>query len=283
MNPLSEVVVLDGAAIVNMLKPGSARTFQDYAKDVFLPYVKSQVDKAQRVDIVWDDHREGTLKAQTREKRGKGVRRRVSPQNAVPQNWGEFLRLADNNKELFSFLSREVATIHTEKQVISTLLEDVICRQERNTEGLASCSHEEADTRIMLHVADAAKEYTSVTIWTVDSDVVILAVYVFAQLRASLTRLWVAFGTGKNYRMISAHGIYAALGEEKSLALPMFHALTGCDTVSSFSGRGKKNSMGDMECVSRGNRCFPITYETTSTVRCGNCYDRVGEVCCLAL
>ena len=52
MNPFSEVVVLDGAAIVNMLKPGSARTFQDYAKDVFLPYVKSQVDKAQRVDIV---------------------------------------------------------------------------------------------------------------------------------------------------------------------------------------------------------------------------------------
>ena len=105
MNPLSEVVVLDGAAIVNMLKPGSARTFQDYAKDVFLPYVKSQVDKAQRVDIVWDDYREGTLKAQTREKRGKGVRRRVSAQNAVPQNWGEFLRLADNKKELF-FISQ---------------------------------------------------------------------------------------------------------------------------------------------------------------------------------
>ena len=62
----------------------------------------------------------------------------------------------------------------------------------------------------------------------------------FAQLRASLTRLCVAFGTGKNYWMISAHGIYAALGEEKSLALPMFHAFTGCDTVSSFSGRGKK-------------------------------------------
>ena len=37
---------------MNMLKHGSARSFQDYAKDVFLPYVKSQVDKAQRVDIV---------------------------------------------------------------------------------------------------------------------------------------------------------------------------------------------------------------------------------------
>ena len=51
-----------------------------------------------------------------------------------------------------------------------------------------------------------------------------------------------AFGTRKNNRMISAHGIYAAIGEEKSLALPIFHAFTGCDTVSSFSGRGKKTA-----------------------------------------
>jgi hypothetical protein len=165
-----------------MLKPGSAKTFQDYANDVFLPYVKLQLDKAQRVDIVWDDYRPGTLKEQTREKSGKGVRRRVAPQNAVPKNWGAFLRLADNKKELFSFLSHGIITIQTEKQIISTLFEDVVCRQERNTEGLAPCSQEEADSRIMLHVADAAKEYTTVTIRTVDSDIVILAVYVFAQL-----------------------------------------------------------------------------------------------------
>ena len=29
---------------------------------------------------------------------------------------------------------------------------------------------------------------------------------------------------------------------QKCLALPMFHAFTGCDTVSSFSGRGKKTA-----------------------------------------
>ena len=94
-------MVLDAAAIVSILKPGSAKTFQDYARDVFLPYVKSQVDEVQRVDIVWDDYRPGTLKEQTREKRGTGVRRHVAPQNAVPQNWGGFLRLADNKKRAF--------------------------------------------------------------------------------------------------------------------------------------------------------------------------------------
>ena len=103
---------------MNMLKPGSAKTFQDYAKDVFLPYVKSQVDKAQRVDVVWDDYRPGTLKQQTREKRGKGVRRRMAPQNAVPQNWGGFLRLDDKNIFLFSAVKlspykRKASHLHT--------------------------------------------------------------------------------------------------------------------------------------------------------------------------
>ena len=37
-----------------------------------------------------------------------------------------------------------------------------------------------------------------------------------------------------------AHEIAADLGPERATAWPMFHALTGCDTVSSFSGHGKK-------------------------------------------
>ena len=36
-------VVLDGAAIVQMLKPGAAKTFEEYAHQVFLPYVLGQL------------------------------------------------------------------------------------------------------------------------------------------------------------------------------------------------------------------------------------------------
>ncbi len=42
--PPSDVAVLDGPAIVNMLKPGSAKIFSDYACDVFLPYAQSLLD-----------------------------------------------------------------------------------------------------------------------------------------------------------------------------------------------------------------------------------------------
>ena len=41
---------------------------------------------------------------------------------------------------------------------------------------------------------------------------------------------------------IAAHELLACLGPEKSKSLPVFHAITGCDTVSAFAGRGKKTA-----------------------------------------
>ena len=43
-------------------------------------------------------------------------------------------------------------------KVICTIDNDVIFRQPRGMEGLAPCSHEEADSRVMVHVADAANK-----------------------------------------------------------------------------------------------------------------------------
>ena len=98
----------------------------------------------------------------------------------------------------------------------------------------------------MFHVADAARQYSSVVIHAVGSDVVVLAVYIFAQLASSVLTLWVAYGTGKYFRLIAVHKIYTATSREKSLTLPFFHAMTGCDTVLAFNGRGK-NCMGNLE------------------------------------
>lgn len=38
------------------------------------------------------------------------------------------------------------------------------------------------------------------------------------------------------------HLIVRFLGNSRSLALPIFHAITGCDTVSWFHGRGKQTA-----------------------------------------
>ena len=55
-------------------------------------------------------------------------------------------------------MGRYSVTLSTDK-VICTIDNDVIFRQPRDMEGLAPCSHEEVDSRVMVHVADAANKY----------------------------------------------------------------------------------------------------------------------------
>ncbi|KAG7178072.1 hypothetical protein Hamer_G003830 [Homarus americanus] len=106
---------------------------------------------------------------------------------------------------------------------------------------LAPCNHEEADTRMMVHAADALEcGHWRILIRTVDTDVVILAVALANERSEVLDELWLIFGTGKNRRYIAAHQIAKALRPEKSRALPVFHAIMGCDTVSAFTGHSKK-------------------------------------------
>ena len=94
---------------------------------------------------------------------------------------------------------------------------------------------------MFLHVAHAAKHgHQKVSIRTVDTDVVVLAVAQIQNLQIS--ELWIEFGIGKHYRFIPAHLVALSMGPEKASALPFFHALTGCDTTSAFCGIGKKTA-----------------------------------------
>ena len=145
--PVVQVVLLDGAAIVNKLRPGFAKTFSDYATQVFFPYTTSQLQHVNRLDVVWDEYIADSLKAETRKQREKSIRRCVEPSNSIPGNWQGFLRINENTIELFSFLATSAETIATDKQVISTCHIGVLCTQSRDVSGLAPCTHEEVDTR----------------------------------------------------------------------------------------------------------------------------------------
>lgn len=106
---------------------------------------------------------------------------------------------------------------------------------------LKPCSHEEADTRMMLHVLDASVSgHQKIKVRSNDTDVVVLCISIAPLL--SLEELWVSHGSAKQITYIPAHEIAEVLGREKASVLPLFHALTGCDTVSFFAGRGKKTA-----------------------------------------
>ena len=72
---------------------------------------------------------------------------------------------------------------------------------------------------------------------TVDTDVMIIAISMFQHL--GISELWIAFGTGKNFRYVPIHDIVKELGPTKARSLIAFHAFTGCDQTSSFAGIGK--------------------------------------------
>ena len=77
-------------------------------------------------------------------------------------------------------------------------------------------------------------------ITTIDTDVAVLAVSKMQDI--GVDGLWIAFGTGEHYRYLAIHDIAAQLGPERAKAVPMLHALTGRDTVSLFSGKGKRTA-----------------------------------------
>ena len=83
----------------------------------------------------------------------------VQPSSQIPRHWQQFLRSEENKQELFQFLTQCIVSLHEEKQVITTKGEDILCSPARtNTTSLAPCTHEEAETRMILHAADAVQE-----------------------------------------------------------------------------------------------------------------------------
>jgi len=86
-------------------------------------------------------------------------------------------------------------------------------------EGLQS-NQEEADTRIILHAAHAAKEgYSAVVVAADDTDVLVLCLAFFADISCLLFQKKMEQRTG------------------------CMHAFTGCNTVSAFAGRGKLQAL----------------------------------------
>ena len=101
---------------------------------------------------------------------------------------------------------------------------------------LFPCNQEEADTRIFIHLNLAAQNgIKCALIKTVNTDAVIAPAHF---LDLGIDELWVKFGAGKKKRWLPIHIYVQHLGKQKCLALLFWYTFTGCDTGSSFNGRG---------------------------------------------
>jgi hypothetical protein len=192
------------------------------------------------VDLVFDVYHDATIKSQTRENRGEGVRVKIKKGTPIIlKNFYQVLRNDENETELFNMIAEAVTFFNSEALLVATTNDRVTSNHEIESSRLERCNHEEADTRVFIHVNDASRNgMDRVKVVTVDTDVVVIALCVFPLL--ALSELWIEIGTGQHRRWLPIHKYAALLGEETCSAIPFWFSVTGCDTVSMFAGRGKK-------------------------------------------
>ena len=105
---------------------------------------------------------------------------------------------------------------------------------------MVDCSHEEADTHMMIHLEHALSNGAhNIAIDSGDTDVLIIVLGLYHQLRAKYNFIDVILDFSEK-RRFSIDTLAQGLGEAKCQALPFFHALTGCDTTSAFKNISKK-------------------------------------------
>ena len=74
--------------------------------------------------------------------------------------WDTFLKDAEKKDELIWFVSEDLHNLAANKyyHLITTKADCVLTNSEIHTSTLCPCSHEQADTRMMLHLHHAAEE-----------------------------------------------------------------------------------------------------------------------------
>ena len=137
-----------------MLTPNHCQTFDDYFQQVFISYLKQQFLHVSRIDVVRDRYIVGSINGSTIDKRGSGIRRKFDSTTKLRRKWSEFLKDSNNKDELFKFLANKII-LHNliDKVLVTTYNKSIISNNINIT--MPECDHEEADTRMAVHLIGA--------------------------------------------------------------------------------------------------------------------------------
>ncbi len=134
--PKTDVSTINGGVPVNILRPGVCKPFGDYTSNVFVPHIKREQSKVQRVDIhdiIWDQQSGvGYYRLQYRKRRRAGV---TQPQtkrlSSHEQQQDRIVQLLDDDLTLMNPL-------------IVTDGANVFCIPTQDALSIAPYNHEEA-------------------------------------------------------------------------------------------------------------------------------------------
>ena len=130
-----------------------------------------------------------------------------------------------------------------DNRVVKTFEHDLSCPE-----------HEEADTKIVFHVAKLQDD-GSVFIRCSDTDVLIILLGNAEFFDINLTT-WMHVGVGNNQWYINVTKLYEKLGKDLCASLPAFHAFKGCDFNPAFFRKGKKRPFTTLQSSEKYIRAF---------------------------
>ena len=168
---------------MNANPPKRSSTFLEYCSKMS-EKVLMVCQGAKRIDMCFDIYKQDSLKLQTRENRGTEIRTIVHENTQIPTDFKSFMRIDDNKTKLFGMFATNLVGKQSTIQLITTLKDQVLANVASiDTRQISECNHEEADTRVILHVFDgASKGINKIKINTIDTDVMVIALYHFFSL-----------------------------------------------------------------------------------------------------
>ena len=229
---------------------------------------------AQQIDLVIDFYHKFSIKSGVRTERGRAARALFELVDPLPKNFQELLTNDEFKTDLYNYFSDvEVLKSWTwDKDYSITKGKHVT---ERSSGVLSDsrvlCMHggwqplEEADNRMVLHIQNSLRilKRNKIVVRTVDSDEVVILFSFYPQflLADEEIQLIVDFGVANNRRFINIQDIYEKIGKDTSLALPFFHAFTGCDSTAFFFKKSKMvlfKSWMSSSCVNELTAAFRL-------------------------
>ena len=237
-------------AYVRQLKVNNL-TYKEFAARL-LKYIVRCVRSTTRISVVFDVYGENLIKDVERLRRssGESVIKNIVATSSIKQ-WNQLLSSGDFKNKLVDYFVTEWKKDRSaigDKTIFVTnnrfLAYKLTTDLHQMVEELES-DHEEADTRMLLHAKPVSLTYERIIISTPDNDVFIIA----SKLAGIKARLYILTRTKDKRRIIDLNVVskkafhqFNKTKSSKNLFMSTllgFHAFTGCDTTSAFSGRGK--------------------------------------------
>lgn len=255
-----DVVIFDPHAIIQMLGNKIVQQGETCYKTTAIKFIEYIISRCNsignditEIHIIFDKYYEESIKSGTRSKRGSVKTAHsyiIKGDIQIPLNWTKFLAIAENKAELARYYTEylmESGRLYLKAgqsiYLSGGLKEKVVKVDEHGfiyVPDLRS-NQEEADTRIILHAI--TRNAVNIVVSSPDTDVLVLLLH--HRPAISSPKIYMLTGNVGRYANLShyipVHDIYESLSHPQHRILLSAYCLTGCDTVSSFFGHGKKS------------------------------------------